>query len=71
MLCGKTGTAETKQSQEESGATEYGWFACSTTEETERPLEVIAMVKDVQAKGVKGYVTKKVRNIYSSYYQLP
>lgn len=70
-ICGKTGTAETKQSQDESGATEYGWFACATTDEAERPLEVIAMVKDVQSKGVRGYVTWKVRNIFTSYYQVP
>lgn len=66
-LCGKTGTAETKKSQDETDATEFGWFACETVS-SEQPLEVIAMVKDIQSKGVHGYVTLKVRNVFSAYY---
>ncbi len=68
-LLGKTGTAETKASQGETGAKEYGWFACETSDEAERPIQVIAMVEDIQSKGVKHYVNDKVRNIIAAYLQ--
>ncbi|MEG0722339.1 MAG: penicillin-binding transpeptidase domain-containing protein, partial [Lachnospiraceae bacterium] len=68
-LLGKTGTAETKGSQGEAGAKELGWFACETTSEMEKPISVIAMVEDVQAKGVKHYVNDKVKIIMESYLQ--
>ncbi len=67
-LLGKTGTAETKGSQEDAGALEYGWFACETTEGEERPLSVIGMVEDVQKKGGSNYVVSKVNAIMESYY---
>lgn len=67
-LLGKTGTAETKGSQEDAGALEYGWFACETTDGEERPLSVIGMVEDVQKKGGSNYVVSKVNAIMESYY---
>lgn len=66
-LLGKTGTAETKASQEESGAKEFGWFACETLEETANPITVIAMVEDIQSKGIKQYINTKVRAIIEDY----
>lgn len=68
-LLGKTGTAETKSSQDESGAKEMGWFACETAEDTDKPIVVIAMVEDIQSKGVKHYVNDKVKNIIAGYLQ--
>lgn len=68
-LLGKTGTAETKASQGETGAKEYGWFACETSDDAEKPIQVIAMVEDIQSKGVKHYVNDKVRNIIADYLQ--
>lgn len=68
-LLGKTGTAETKASQGETGAKEFGWFACETSDDAERPIQVIAMVEDIQSKGVKHYVNDKVKNIITAYLQ--
>ncbi len=67
-LLGKTGTAETKGSQEDAGALEYGWFACETTAGEQRPLSVIGMVEDVQKKGGSNYVVSKVNAIMEAYY---
>lgn len=67
-LLGKTGTAETKGSQDDAGALEYGWFACETTDGEQKPLSVIGMVEDVQKKGGSNYVVSKVNAIMESYY---
>lgn len=66
-LSGKTGTAETKSSQDETGAKELGWFVSGTTEETNHPILMAAMVEDVQSKGVKHYVNDKVKAIIEQY----
>ena len=68
-LLGKTGTAEIKESQDDTTGVERGWFICETTEEMPAQIAVIGMVEDVKAKGGSGYVTQKVRNIVTAYLQ--
>lgn len=67
-LFGKTGTAETKQSKDEEGATEFGWLACQTDESEEKQLEIISMVQDIQGKE-HGYINAKIREIFAAYLQ--
>lgn len=68
-LLGKTGTAEIKESQDDTTGVERGWFICETTEEMPTQIAVIGMVEDVKAKGGSVYVTQKVRNIVTAYLQ--
>ena len=68
-LLGKTGTAEIKESQDDTTGVERGWFICETTEEMPAQIAVIGMVEDVKAKGGSVYVTQKVRNIVTAYLQ--
>ena len=68
-LLGKTGTAEIKESQDDTTGVERGWFICETTEEMPTQIAVIGMVEDVKTKGGSGYVTQKVRNIVTAYLQ--
>ena len=68
-LLGKTGTAEIKESQDDTTGVERGWFICETTEEMPAQIAVIGMVEDVKTKGGSGYVTQKVRNIVTAYLQ--
>lgn len=66
-MLGKTGTAEIKESQDDTTGIERGWFICETTEEMPTQIAVVGMVEDVKIKGGSGYVTQKVRNIAASY----
>lgn len=66
-LAGKTGTAEIKQSKEDQGGTELGWFNVFTVdEESENPLLVISMVEDVKGRGGAGYVIPKVKVLFET-----
>ena len=57
---GKTGTAEIKESKEDTSGTELGWFAIYTAEkDIECPILIISMVEDVKGRGGSGYVVKK------------
>lgn len=67
-LYGKTGTAETKASQGDAGATEYGWLACAIEEGVERPLEIISMVQDIQNEE-RGFINKNIKKIVQFYIQ--
>ncbi len=67
MLLGKTGTAEIKESQDDTEGIERGWFICETVDDTAKPIAVVGMVEDVKTKGGSSYVTEKVRNIVSAY----
>ncbi|MFJ7726082.1 penicillin-binding transpeptidase domain-containing protein [Neobacillus sp. NPDC097160] len=60
-LAGKTGTAEIKQKQGETGV-ENGWFIAYNTNEPR--LMVAMMVEDVQGRGGSGIPVKLVKNIY-------
>lgn len=60
VLAGKTGTAEIKESKEDTSGTELGWFAVYTAEkDAERPILIISMVEDVKERGGSGYVVEK------------
>ena len=66
-MLGKTGTAEIKESQDDTTGVERGWFICETTEDMSNQIAVVGMVEDVKTKGGSSYVTQKVRNIAASY----
>ena len=68
-LLGKTGTAEIKESQDDTDGIERGWFICETADDsTATPIAVVGMVEDVKDKGGSSYVTQKVRNITAGYF---
>ncbi|MFF2447200.1 penicillin-binding transpeptidase domain-containing protein [Neobacillus sp. NPDC058068] len=60
-LAGKTGTAEIKQKQGETG-TENGWFIAYNTNVPS--LMIAMMVEDVQGRGGSQIPVEKVKNIY-------
>lgn len=66
-LLGKTGTAEIKDSQDDTDGIERGWFICETVDDIDTPIAVVGMVEDVKGKGGSNYVTEKVHNIAASY----
>ena len=54
VLAGKTGTAEIKDSKEDTEGTELGWFAVLTPDKnSERPVLIVSMVEDVKGRGGK------------------
>lgn len=59
-LAGKTGTAEIKDSQDDTTGTELGWFVGLCVEDTDRPLLVTMMIEDVKGRGGSHYVVPKV-----------
>lgn len=66
-LLGKTGTAEIKETQDDTSGVERGWFICETTEDIEKPIVFAGMTEDVKDKGGSHYVVGKVRNAVASY----
>ena len=69
LLAGKTGTAEIKDSKEDTSGTELGWFAVFTPEkEQERPILLINMVEDVKGRGGSGYVVQKDAEVLESWF---
>ena len=66
LMLGKTGTAEIKESQDDTDGVERGWFVCGTTEDIAKPVLAVGMVEDVRSKG---YVTAKVKELVASYVQ--
>ncbi|WP_333792178.1 penicillin-binding transpeptidase domain-containing protein [Muricomes intestini] len=66
-MLGKTGTAEIKESQDDTSGVERGWFVCETTEDIANPFVIAGMVEDVKQKGGSTYVTEKVREIAAAY----
>lgn len=70
ILAGKTGTAELKESQEDTTGTELGWFAVFTAEETaENPILIVSMVEDVKERGGSGYVVEKDRQVLEEWFE--
>ena len=59
-LAGKTGTAELKDSQDDTTGTELGWFVGLCTEDTDKPLLITMMIEDVKGRGGSHYVIPKV-----------
>lgn len=69
VLAGKTGTAEIKESQDDTTGTELGWFAVFTAEENvECPILIISMVEDVKEKGGSGYVVEKDKMVLDEWF---
>lgn len=66
-MLGKTGTAEVKNSQEDTSGVDRGWFICETTDDIPKPIVMAGMVDDVKTKGGSTYVTKKIRNVVDMY----
>lgn len=65
-IAGKTGTAEIKQSKNDTEGTEIGWFnAFNVGESDESLLLVVSMVENVKGKGVSHYLLPKVRAIFA------
>lgn len=64
-IAGKTGTAEIKQSKDDTEGTEMGWFNAFNVEESdENSLLVVSMVENVKGKGGSHYLLPKVRAIF-------
>lgn len=64
-IAGKTGTAEIKQSKDDTEGTEIGWFNAFNVEESDdNSLLVVSMVENVKGKGGSHYLLPKVRTIF-------
>lgn len=64
-IAGKTGTAEIKQSKDDTEGTEIGWFnAFNVGESDENSLLIVSMVENVKGKGGSHYLLPKVRAIF-------
>ena len=66
-LAGKTGTAEIKDSQDDTTGTELGWFVGMCTENTDKPLLITMMIEDVKGRGGSHYVIPKVMAGFDAY----
>ena len=67
-LAGKTGTAEIKDSKDDTEGTEIGWFnAFVADENSEKQLLVISMVEDVKNRGGSHYLLPKVKSIFEKF----
>lgn len=65
-IAGKTGTAEIKQSKDDTEGTEIGWFnAFNVGESDESLLLVVSMVENVKGKGGSHYLLPKIRAIFA------
>ena len=63
-IAGKTGTAEIKDSKDDTEGTEIGWFNAFTVNETdENSRLIISMVENVKGKGGSHYLLPKVKAI--------
>ena len=63
-FAGKTGTAEIKQSKEDTEGTELGWFAAFPVDGKGKNYLALAMVEDVKGRGGSHYVIPIVRSIF-------
>lgn len=66
-LAGKTGTAEIKDSKEDTNGTELGWFVGMSGEDTEKPLLIVMMIEDVKGRGGSHYVIPKAMKGFDVY----
>ena len=66
-LAGKTGTAEIKDSQDDTSGTELGWFVGLCVEDTDSPLLITMMIEDVKGRGGSHYVVPKVMEGFDAY----
>ena len=69
VLAGKTGTAELKESQEQTWGMELGWFTVLTAEKNaEKPILMVTMVEDVKGRGSSGYVVDKTAKVLKEWF---
>ncbi len=69
VLVGKTGTAELKESQDQTWGMELGWFTILTAEKTaEKPILMVTMVEDVKGRGSSGYVVDKTAAVLEEWF---
>ncbi|GAA5415679.1 beta-lactam-inducible penicillin-binding protein [Paraliobacillus ryukyuensis] len=64
-LSGKTGTAELKASQDETGGQENGWFVAYPDDES---MLISMMVEHVEDRGGSHYTVEKVADIFNQLY---
>lgn len=70
VLAGKTGTAEIKDSKEDTSGTELGWFSIFTAEKTvQRPIMLVTMAEDVKDRGGSGYVVEKDGKVLDEWFR--
>ena len=69
LLAGKTGTAELKESKEDTSGTEIGWFTVFTADKNaESPILLVSMVENVKGIGGSGYVVSKDKAVLDQYF---
>lgn len=67
-LAGKTGTAEIKDSQEDTTGTELGWLGILTPDAGEQDaFLLLTMTEDVKDRGGSGYVVSKTAELLSGW----
>lgn len=66
-LAGKTGTAEIKDSKEDTSGTELGWFVGISGADTDKPLLMVMMIEDVKGRGGSHYVIPKAMTGFDVY----
>lgn len=65
VLAAKTGTAEIKDSKDDTEGTELGWFNAFTADENaQNPLLIVSMVEDVKGRGGSHYVLEKIKPMF-------
>ncbi len=65
VLAAKTGTAEIKDSKDDTEGTELGWFNAFTADENaQNPLLIVSMVEDVKERGGSHYVLEKIKPMF-------
>lgn len=68
LIAGKTGTAELKQSKDDTTGTEIGWFVGMNGEEDANPIIIVMVIEDVKERGGSAYVAGKVAECLKYYY---
>lgn len=64
-IAGKTGTAEIKQSKEDTAGTELGWFnAFKVNDDKNNQLLLVSMVENVKERGGSHYLLPKIKEIF-------
>ena len=69
-LAAKTGTAEIKDSREDTDGTELGWLGVFRTDaEEDNGFLLVSMAEDVRSRGGSGYLTGKLQPVLEDYLQ--
>lgn len=64
-IAGKTGTAEIKQSKDDTNGSENGWFAAVNTDNSKIAISMI--IEDLDGKSTGEYVVPMVKNVLKNY----